>query len=410
MNPMSTIVKEVGKHLGRSRHQRGWVEETGKRVRNWKGHFYVYERQPDGTEKRRHRAVILGPKSQMKKWEAERRLQAIIDKESVGTNAEPFAVCTLRWFWENRYRPLKEPSWKPSSRRRTAQFIEHYVIAPFGDIPLKQLTRFNIQTHLNNLGEKYSHSVAAKFRVYLKALLDEAVEQELIERNPARKIHMPVTRKPCKRILTTEEITAIMDQLGARDRLIVRMFLVLGLRPGELFALRRNDKGAGRLRIDESVSTDRLLVEPKTEASATYVWLPPSLEAQLDFWLHSQEDKGPAAFIFPTRNSTPLNVSNYLNQVLKPAAERARRRAVTSGASVSLGFLEAISHQMFRRTCATYMQKVGNIKDIQAHLRHASASTTIGVYVQEIPASVRRAVAELDEILSDGQGPSQPVN
>ena len=136
----------------------------------------------------------------------------------------------------------------------------------------------------------------------MKAILDEAIEQEFLSKNSARKLEMPHTRKVSQGTVTPDEIAAIMSQLNTRDQLIVRMFLVLGLRPGELFALRRDDKLAGRIRINESVSSNRLLVAPKTEASISYVWLPQTIETALDFWLESQQDKRPEAFMFPTKH------------------------------------------------------------------------------------------------------------
>lgn len=62
----------IGRRMPKDRHQEGWVEEVGKRRRKWRGHYYVYEIQPDGTEKRRHKAPTLGLKSEMKKYEAEK--------------------------------------------------------------------------------------------------------------------------------------------------------------------------------------------------------------------------------------------------------------------------------------------------------------------------------------------------
>ena len=54
----------------------------------------------------------------------------------------------------------------------------------------------------------------------------------------------------------------MLFHLGDRDRLIVRMFLVLGLRPGEMFALRWNDKQGNSLRIDTAI-VDGIEVETK---------------------------------------------------------------------------------------------------------------------------------------------------
>ena len=103
----------------RERHQDGWVEPVGKRVKKWRGHYYAYEKMPDGTEIRRHRVADLGPRSERKKWEAEAELRRVI-QEKVGTGvARPSGKVTLKWFYENRYLPLKESGWKVSSRPRT---------------------------------------------------------------------------------------------------------------------------------------------------------------------------------------------------------------------------------------------------------------------------------------------------
>jgi hypothetical protein len=46
-----------------------------------------------------------------------------------------------------------------------------------------------------------------------------------------------------------------------------------------------------------------------------------------------------------------------------------------------------------------FVSAVGSVKDAQAQLRHANASTTLGVYTQEIPESVRETVEALDRKL-----------
>jgi len=54
--------------------------------------------------------------------------------------------------------------------------------------------------------------------------------------------------------------------MSDRDRLIVCTFLVLGLRPGEMSALRWNDKQGNSLRIDSS-TTDGMEVKTKPKAA-----------------------------------------------------------------------------------------------------------------------------------------------
>lgn len=395
--------------MGRDRHQKGWVEEIGKRKKKWKGHYYVYALQPDGSEKRLHRTPVLGLKSEMKKWEAEKKLQAIIDKETGTDNVQCTDQRTFEWFWHHRYRPLKEPTWKRSSAPKMVWFIENYVVAPFKEVSLGALNRFDIQNHLNRLAEKFSRSVVVNFRTYIKAILDEALEQEFIGKNPARKLEVPKTRKPSKRALTVEEIAVLLSHMDGRDRLIVRIFLVLGLRAGELFALRRNDRIAHYvLRVDEAVSPLSGLIEPKTEASDSCVWLPNSLALELDFWMEAQEDTRSEAFIFPSRARTPISANNWLKRTLKKAAERTRQELIKSGEPLEDGFLEGITLQALRRSCGTHMQHLGSVKDIQAHLRHARPNVTAEVYMQQIPSSVRAAVESLDRKLSGQLNPNEP--
>ncbi len=162
--------------------------------------------------------------------------------------------------------------------------------------------------------------------------------------------------------MTPEQIPQILFHLSDRDRLIVRMFLVLALRPGEMFALRWNDKQGNSLRIDSSI-TDGIEVETKTEGSDAFVWLPASIDTELEFWRGTAPDARPDAFIFPSSRGTAINTNNFLFRVLKEAGRNAG--------------IDGVTHQMLRRTCSTYMAQITTVKDVQAQLRHTNAKTTL---------------------------------
>ena len=167
----------------------------------------------------------------------------------------------------NRFLPQKEQQWKVTSRPKTKRFIENYLLKRFGDTLLGDLDKFTLQTYLNEMAPRYSKSVLSKIRVYFNSMLDEAVELETLPKNPAGKLAVPKSgKRRATKHLTPEEIPQILFHLSDRDRLIVRMFLVLGLRPGEMFALRWNDKQGNSLRIDSSI-IDGMEVETKTQDS-----------------------------------------------------------------------------------------------------------------------------------------------
>jgi integrase len=239
-------------------------------------------------------------------------------------------------------------------------------------------------------------------------------DQDVLMKNPAAKLKMPPTRKPCQRYLTAEEYVKLTANLPeARDRLIVRMFVSLALRPGEMFALRRGDVQPGRLRVDESLNRriEDGVKDTKTQASDGWVYLPVALEKDLRAWLDSMPGSD-AEWLFSTANGTPMLPNNYLRDVIVPAAIRAgimpkpakdRKKGAPKRDKAT-----AVNYQAFRRTAATWLRERGNVKDAQAHLGHASPDITAAVYMQAIPESVKAAVESLDSWLNPvADGPVQ---
>ena len=99
----------------------------------------------------------------------------------------------------------------------------------------------------------------------------------------------------------------------------------------------------------------------------------------------ASDDAEPESFIFPSTRGTAINTNTFLYRVLKEA-----------GKKIGIG---GLTHQMLRRTCSTYTAPLTSVKDVQAHLRHATSRTTLDHYIKPVPESVRVAVESLDHLL-----------
>lgn len=191
-----------------------------------------------------------------------------------------------------------------------------------------------------------SKSYIQHLLIYLRATLNEAVKRQLIHYNYAAELKVPARLKAVdERFVTEGEIAALLAHLRSkgqrRDALIVSIFFICALRPGELFALRWNDWNQQRpdlLRIDEAFGKSGL-DDPKTRRSNSVVYLPPELQVELTEWLNWCGDVDPNAWIFPSKHDTPIKYDNYLKRVLQPAA-----------AACGIGEL---THQMLRRSFST---------------------------------------------------------
>ena len=413
--------RKIGRRMPRPRDERGWVKKVGKTQRMWEGYFNVYVRLPDGTEKRRRRSRSLGSCGSMTKNEAMDELRKIILRErglnsvvvqpvaSPGLPGDP----TFNEVWQ-RYRSLKEPRWSNATRKAVVSVFETAppkegqqarprrpsVLELMGSRLVSALTPDPIQQLLNNMAEaSYSYSAVKKARTYISAALEYALGERIIQVNPAAKVQLPGAklRKPTKRSYSLDEMRRLLSaarSVSLREHLIVRIFYVCGLRPGELFALRVDDVDPKLLRIDEALKetekgADRV-GETKTSSSNAYVSISDDLYQEITVWVsirnmgdpyHRSGTVTPNDLLFPTEAGTPYRIGNYLKRTLKPIAAKAG--------------IPDMTYRALRRTFATEFQRHGSPKDAQAQLRHSKLEMT-GWYMRDIPESVRSAVAEMD--------------
>lgn len=373
--------------MGRSRYQQGTVKLVGKRVKIWRGRWHSYTADADGVEHRHNHTQTLGLKSEMTKDEAKRKLRDIIDRETsqVG-KIRPNQDVTFEWFWKNNYLQMKKGEWSEATRSAVESVINRHVLPVFGSAKLGDLAKLALQKHLYDVAGKWSESVAKKVRVYVKAALEEAVDQDYIGKNPARKLAIGKTRKPTKRNHTPDELCRLFGGLVGEDHLILRIFVMAALRPGEQFALKWSDFRHDTLNVERAVRRvkkgENRVGDPKTEGSVGKVYLPASLQTELAHWKEVVRPSDDNEYIFRSRNGTPRDAHNYLRRHLKPLA-------------ASLG-VPNLTFQSLRRTFATLMQGKGTPKDAQTQLRHKDILTTLNVYTQPIPESVKQSVEALD--------------
>jgi integrase len=182
------------------------------------------------------------------------------------------------------------------------------------------------------------------------------------------------------------------------------MFIQLGLRPEEMFALRRDDVQGDQLRIDEAL-VEGQSAPTKSEASDDYIYIPPDLQVELRAWLEGSEGS-PTDWLFQTAHGRRgfLNANNYRNRILQPAAIRAGVGVIDTGKKDNNGervLKTDVDFRALRRTCATlFGDHAKDPKSTQAQLRHADPAITLKHYQKSIPASVKVAAIALENDLT----------
>jgi hypothetical protein len=110
---------------------------------------------------------------------------------------------TFRWFVKERYIPMRQGGWSPAYKKTNTYHLEHYLVSHFRDLPLRNLSTFEIQVWLNGVAEKgYSESVVRKCFSNMRAVTHMARKQKFLADDPAEDVKMPLTEPVEKPTIT----------------------------------------------------------------------------------------------------------------------------------------------------------------------------------------------------------------
>lgn len=386
-------------------YQRGYVTPRGKQ---WYGYYRRVVNDPDTNKQKSVRVPVnLGPKSKMTKTEARQALEREITKQ-LGQPGSPTRILndgsvTLGWFVNNRFIPLKEAVWKEETAKTKKLLIQLDIVEPIGEIPLVNHDKFSFQLHLNKLALTRSKDRVLQMRAYIRDIFTEAVDQDFLVKDPARKLKVPAQlRATDTTTLTWEQLKLALSKLDIRDRILLELDMTNALRPSELFAFRwkRFVYKALTLTITETVYKGKIRDWGKTKKSLTVIHIPQKLADDLQAWRLLCEAKAKAAFakgkretdsvseddfVFENEDGGFLDTDNYRKRVLHKLARELQ--------------LPKLTFQVIRRTIATLAQKKGTVKDVQGVMRHSRTATTTDVYMQEIPESVQSTIDSINSEL-----------
>ena len=213
-------------------------------------------------------------------------------------------------------------------------------------------------------------------------MFEMAIAEGIVSRNPAVLLFTPrECSKPGHRTMTVEDIKRALGVLELRERLIFKLGVFAGLRPGEIFGLRRS-----RLSVDTADIQERIyrgkLDTPKTQKSVRVVALSAIVREDLENWL-AVSPNGVEGWLFPSEKlTTPLSKDNALYRYMRP-------RLKTVG-------LEWADFQVMRRMHASSMRELGVDPKIVADLMGHDVNVNLNVYTQTSLESRLQAVETLE--------------
>lgn len=242
----------------------------------------------------------------------------------------------------------------------------------------------------------------ARIRALMSVLFNHAIRWGFTDRNPisgpnkGAGVRQSSKRQRIPDVLEVSEMQAILPELSVRERALVSLDMVSGLRRGELAGLKWRDIDFQVLEIDVSRSlVDQVVGKCKTEASQKPVPLDEYTAQDLLAWYRVTPYRDADDFVFASnsqragkkRGKQPVWLSSIMRYHIQPLVKR-------------LGIQKRVSWHTFRHTYSTLLKANGeDMKVVQELLRHASIRITMDVYTQAQMPAKRKAQQKVVEMV-----------
>ncbi|MEV8316239.1 tyrosine-type recombinase/integrase [Streptomyces sp. NPDC059900] len=220
-----------------------------------------------------------------------------------------FRAYADKWVEERELAPLTQDLYR--------YLLDKHLTA-FADLDLDEITAPRVREwraeRLRSTGAK---TMTAKAYRLLKAVMETAVDDELVTRNPCRIKGAGKEKAAERRIATVGQVDALAEAMGMRWRLMVYLGAYGPLRPEELAGLRRKDIDLDTLRIrvraaePERMNGRRVQGDTKSEAGTRTVVLPAFLHRELRWHLESYVESSPDGLVFVGERGAPFRRSTF---------------------------------------------------------------------------------------------------
>ncbi len=317
------------------------------------------KQRPDGVWRARYR----GPdgREYSKHAKLKRDAQSWLDEATTaiqsGTWVNPTASKMTMGEWLDKW--LAGYAAKKTATVKSAQTHATLIRAKFGTRQLRTIRPSDVREWMAELSVKYSTSYVYAIHRRLHQVLDDAVHDGILARNPISRRTSPPSASQRPYVATTAQVWALYDALKPEYRNMLLLGAFAGLRVAEIAALTREDIDwtEGAVTVAKQYGKDTL----KSEKSGATIPIPLELTEML---------QAGAGRVYLVPGVFGRGVSGYqLNREWIAARDRVE------------GLPEGFRTQDLRHYFASLMIAAGlDIKTVQARMRHASATVTLNTY------------------------------
>ena len=289
---------------------------------------------------------------------------------------------------------IKErPNLRPDTMQVYGYLLARHIEPAFGARAVASIREPHVRRWRGDLlaAQVSPTSVAKSYRL-LKAILNTAVDDGILARNPCRIRGAAQDRSPERPVLSPRQVVGLVELVDARYQAVILLATFGSLRWGELAALRRSDidPESGNVRVQRSLMElpggGYQFGPPKSAAGRRTVVLPtfvrPAIARHVKLFTATDDD----ALIFTAPTGGPLRHSNFRRRVWVPALARAE--------------LTGLHFHDLRHSGNVMAASAGaTLRDLMDRMGHSSPRAAL-IYLHGSDARQRAIAEDLDKLVT----------
>lgn len=282
---------------------------------------------------------------------------------------------------------------KAGGRETYERDLGRYILPKLGSVRLRSLNKEAVDRFLaDELASGLAASTVHRHYRTLRRMLQVAVDNGRLPRNPCEKVTPPHVPRAEMRFLTVEEVDALAAAIGERYRAWVYVAAYNGLRWAETVGLRREHVDGSKVTVAGQLvrRADGTFDwrEPKTAAGVRTVTSPKFVTAILAAHLEKFGQPGPKGLVFSNGAGNPMIGPSFTGNVFKPALKRAELDP------------KVRIHDLRHTAVALAIAAGAHPKAIQVRMGHASIAVTLDRYGHLYPTTDEAVASGLEALKS----------
>ena len=206
--------------------------------------------------------------------------------------------------------------------------MKFLILPSMEHVALKDIDHVLLANYFAGLRDRCGYWTMKKIRMLLKSIFEEAANDDLIAKNPMRRLPLPNTADADKPVLEKADAAKALiamesnrSRTGIRDYAITRIGTFCAVRSAEVFGLRWECDLRKDLFIKHSAWEGKLYERHTKKAKPRKVAIDKRTRQALDHWKERSSDTRPEALMFPSEKSgVPFTSRNWLERICNQLA------------------------------------------------------------------------------------------